>query len=274
MAPDNLKGFYDEDTLEKYSRNVEDSLDYIFTELKCVATDVFGIESDVFKRICDIEQYNKNAFYSCGYDIEKFKTYYKNFISNMDSRFIDRVKEECVGYTDNLTSAVEDANTVNELLHFMHSYIVNNDMILSSIPLVSEKQNNYKYPISYRGVNNPLFKKIFEDFPNELDCGWTDMVGITDKKLLMMVRDRGHALTIETTLLNDDKARIEYFVPKLCNVDMINALPGLSNKVDRNSVGASGVIEVPQEELSETLFNFISKVPTDNDIVFEHQLSM
>lgn len=33
-----------------------------------------------------------------------------------------------------------------------------------------------------------------------------------------MVRDRGHALSIEVTL-NKDNARIEYFIPKICNVE-------------------------------------------------------
>ena len=80
-----------------------------------------------------------------------------------------------------------------------------------------------------------------------------------------MVRDRGHALSIEITL-NNDKARIEYFIPKLWNIDMINKLPGV-NKVDNNSVGATGVIEVDKNELPQVLFNFISKVPMDSDMI-------
>ena len=49
-----------------------------------------------------------------------------------------------------------------------------------------------------------------------------------------MIRDRGHALTIEITI-NNDKARIDYFIPKIININMINALSG-ANKVRENSV--------------------------------------
>lgn len=83
----------------------------------------------------------------------------------------------------------------------------------------------------------------------------------------MMVRDVGHALTIEVTI-NNNIARMEYFIPKLCNINMINALPGV-NKVNENSIGATGVIETDISNLSGTLFYFISKVPTDLDMVFE-----
>ena len=106
-------------------------------------------------------------------------------------------------------------------------------------------------------------------FPNDLDVGWTDMVAVNERKLLMMVRDRGHALTIEITL-NLQTARIEYFIPKLCNVDMINNLPGI-NKVNQDSIGATGIIETPINDLPNALFSFISKVPTDNDMVINNR---
>ena len=95
------------------------------------------------------------------------------------------------------------------------------------------------------------------------------MVAINDKKLIIMVRDRGHALTIEVTL-NNNIARIEYFIPKLCNIEMINNLPGV-NKVNKNSIGATGVIETPINTLPGVLFDFISKVPTDYDMVINFE---
>lgn len=93
------------------------------------------------------------------------------------------------------------------------------------------------------------------------------MVAISERKLLMMVRDRGHALSIEITL-NGQNARLEYFIPKVCNVDMVNNLPGI-NRVNEDSIGATGVVETPVEELPNVLFNFISKVPMDGDTVIQ-----
>lgn len=268
IAPQSLGEYTDEISVSRYTNKLNDSLIYIFSELKCVALDIFGKDSNVFNRICYLEKIIKEGFYSCGFDMNKLKLFYQRFISNMESTFIDNVKRECVGYTSNSTSSVETAVSVNELLHFIHSYVINNDEILQSISLLNEKNNKYDYPISLRGIKSPLFEQLFNLFPNDLDCGWTDMVVINDKKLIMMVRDRGHALTIDISL-NNDIARIEYFIPKLCNIEMINNLPGI-NKVNENSVGATGVMEVPINTLPSVLFDFISRVPTDNDMIINY----
>ena len=252
--------------VEKYSDNINDSLMYIFSELKCVASDIFGLDSQVMKKIITMEAVIKRKFYSCDFDIDKLRLFYKDCVSNMELDFINAVKEECVGYSFIGTSPAQNAKTINEILHFMHSYVLNNEQILQSIPEINKKVNNYEYPISLRGIKVPVFEQLLEEFPNDLDVGWTDMVAINERKLLMMVRARGHALTIEITL-NLQTARIEYFIPKLCNVDMINELPGI-NKVNEDSVGATGVTEVTINDLSNQLFSFISKVPMDTDMVF------
>lgn len=269
IAPQSLEGYMDEVSVSKYTDKLNDSLTYIFNELKCVTLDIFGKNSNVFNRVCYLEEVIKESFYNCGFDINKLKSFYQKYISNMDPAFIDNVKNKCVGYAFSSTSPIETALSMNEILHFIHSYIVNNEKILQSLPLLNEKNNNYNYPISLRGIKNPMFEQIFKMFPNDLDCGWTDMVAINDKKLIIMVRDRGHALTIEVTL-NNNIARIEYFIPKLCNIEMINNLPGV-NKVNENSIGATGVIETPINTLPGVLFDFISKVPTDYDMVINFE---
>ena len=96
------------------------------------------------------------------------------------------------------------------------------------------------------------------------------MVCINEKKMIMMVRDRGHAITIKITL-NSNTARIEYFIPKLCNIEMINNLPGI-NKVIKDTIGATGIFETDIDNLNEALFTFISKVPTDADMVIERKI--
>lgn len=264
IAPPGYNQNYD---VEKYSDTINDSLIYIFSELKCIASDIFGLKSEIMNKIIVMENVIKNNFYSCGYDINKLRLFYKNCISDMELDFINAVKEECVGYTFGGTSSAQNAKTINEILHFMHSFVLNNEQILQSIPLINKKENDYKYPISLRGLKVPMFEQLLALFPNDLDVGWTDMVAVNERKLLMMVRDRGHALTIEITL-NLQTARLEYFIPKLCNIDMINDLPGI-NKVNQDSVGATGVIEIPISDLPNVLFNFISKVPTDSDMVFK-----
>lgn len=259
--------YTDQVSVSRYADELDDFLMYAFSELKCVASDIFGLDSIVMKKINMLDYQTKSTFYSCGYNIDKLCELYKNQISNMKMDFINTVKEECVGYSRGGTESVVKANTINELLHYMHSYVVNNEDILQALPATNEKKNMYEYPITLRGYNVPAFEQLFNAFPLDLRVGWTDMVAISERKLLMMVRDRGHALSIEITL-NGQNARLEYFIPKVCNVDMVNNLPGI-NRVNEDSIGATGVVEIPVEELPNMLFNFISKVPMDSDMVIQ-----
>ena len=91
------------------------------------------------------------------------------------------------------------------------------------------------------------------------------MVVVNDNKLLIMIRDIGHALTFEITV-NEKVCEINYFIPKICNAHMFNLLPGV-NRVNENSLGAIGKFNVSVDELPNTLYNFIKKVPKDDDLV-------
>lgn len=269
MAPPTDADFLDEDSLCKYTDRAYERLNFIFKELKCIALDFYGIDSNIYKKIAEKEQTAKQAFMTCGIDIHRLRSFYREHISTMNKNFLDSVKEEFVGYAFNGSNAsVSLAETTNELLHLIHSSIVNNDNLLEQIPLIKEKENDYHYPISLRGVEVETFDKVFEQFPSDLDVGYTDMVVIDENKMIMMVRDRGHALSIEITL-KDHKAKVEYFIPKLCNIDMINRLPGI-NSVNKDSVGATGAIEVEEEFLASQLFDLISHVPTDGDMRIEY----
>lgn len=265
IAPQSKEGYIDENTVLKYTDELNDSLNYIFSELKCVIVDLWGSESLAFKKVIELEKTIKNEFYSCGLDMNKLTLFYRNRISDMNLDFINLVKKNCVGYSMHSYGVIEQSNTINEILHFLHSYILNNEYILQALPELNKKINEYNYPITLRGTPSILFEKLFEQFPTNIDVGWTDMVTINEKKLLMMIRDRGHALTIEITL-SGNIARVEYFIPKLCNIDMINSLPGI-NKVNQDSVGATGVFEKDINELPNALFDFIAHVPTDLDMV-------
>ena len=192
---------------------------------------------------------------------------YQNNFSDMSKTFIEDVKKTFVGYTsfneNDLNTSIKEAKTINELLHTCHSYIMNNQSILSSITKISEKQNQFKYPISLYGEQTKAAEELFNNFPMDLDVGWTDIISLEDQ-IFMMVRDRGHALTIDIDTSKDDYL-IKYFVPKLCNEKMIKALPGI-NKDNISQNGASGSFQCKNTEFTNKLFSFIEKVPTDNDM--------
>ena len=261
----NLIQYFDDSTLLEYSFELYDMLKYIIAELKCVVIDIFGKQSTVLSRINYLEKLIWSGYYYSKDDLSRIKVFYNNYVSVISKDFLKSVSEECVGYTFGRTGSIEKASSLDEVLHFIHSYVVNNENILQAIPLLKEKKNDFNYNISLRGINAPVFSQLFDDFPINMDVGYTDMVIINEKKLIMMVRDRGHALTIEISL-NRDIARMEYFIPKLCNIEMINRLPGVE-KVNENSTTTTGIIEVPITDLSNTLFDLISKVPMDSDMV-------
>ena len=48
----------------------------------------------------------------------------------MELDFINAVKKECVGYSFGDISFAKNAKTINEILHFMHSFILNSKHIL------------------------------------------------------------------------------------------------------------------------------------------------
>lgn len=197
------------------------------------------------------------------------KLYRKQF-SDMSPKLIEDVKGTFIGYAGSrrkIGNLIGMSGSINEILHVMHSYITNNEGMLQELPVIAVKENRGKYPITLYGEETELSKKLFEEFPVELDCGWTEIVSMQDK-ILMMVRDRGHALTIDVDVAKDDDILVRYFVPKLCNRDMIEALPGVNAKsISEN--GATGLFQTSKEELSKALVDFIGKVPTDADIEFK-----
>ena len=270
ISPPNNYQCLDENSLIKYTDLAYETIIFIFNELKRMIMDMFITDKLYFLEKVDIlQQEIIKKFIDCSTNINDLRYFYKYYVSYMDKSFIEIVKSECYGYgPHDVKKSISSVRTPNEILHLIHSYVMNNEEILLSIPLINQKNNNFNYPISFRGVTNLLFEQVFLNFPIDLDCGLTDIIGVNDNKLLLMVRDRGHALTIEITL-NDDIARIEYFIPKICNIDMVNSLPGLFTKVNDDSVAAVGVIEVDKKNLCNVLYKFISNVPTDNDIVYK-----
>ena len=103
----------------------------------------------------------------------------------MEPAFIDSVKSKCFGYyIFYSTSPADEATSINEILHFIHSYIINNEKILQSIPLLKKKNNSNNYNISLK-----IIVKEFVKFINcRLISGFIEVIGlfiIVDKLNIM-----------------------------------------------------------------------------------------
>ncbi len=186
----------------------------------------------------------------------------------MRPAFVEVVKDKCVGYIvsrgDVLESLIDQSSSINELLHAYHSYIMNNEDLLQAIPPLAEKKNQYGYPIVLRGDDSAPARQVFDALPDDLDVGYTDIIA-ADDHLMMMVRERGHALTINSSPDpgHPGELPVEYNIPKICNENMIKTLPGLTGYSEN---GARGVFSVPQSEIGPRLVDFIAKVPMDSDM--------
>ncbi len=255
---------YSEESRMKYTDKLLDELKGFEIQFLQISKDMgFGDETQnaLKEKFSELQK----KFLISKYDSGVGTNLYKDNFSNMNEDLVEEIKDTFVGYTSldtaKLTEFIKQASSVNELLHIFHSYIINNEQIMQSMPLIDSKINNMKYPINWYGEETELSRTLFKKFPMEMDVGTTDIIS-KENKILMMVRDRGHALTIDIDEIGEDTI-IKYFIPKLCNIEMIKKLPGV-NKISETT--ATGVFDVPKDKMCETLLSFIEKVPMDSDM--------
>ena len=253
---------YNKNTLIEYSDKLFKALNDIEYYIN-VILEKFNFSTEDKKYLKNFIKALKHELIKSGYAFDKLNV----FFANMNEELVNMVGENCVGYSMFRYVDLKEAKSLNEILHVVHQMIVNNEKTLQALPKLSEKKNNENYEIILYGRENTASRAIFESFPKELSCGWTDIVSLTDDRVIMMVRDRGHALSIEIEKEND-KYYVKYFIPKICNVDMVNSLKGV-NKVTRDSKYTVGMFETNLEMLPFEIINFIDKVPMDEHMHIE-----
>ena len=147
----------------------------------------------------------REAFLVSRYEPGVIQKLYKTQFSDMSLQLIETVKNRCIGYTGraNLSQLIKSSCSINELLHVMHSYIINNENILQAMPMISINKKEGYYPIRLYGEENEISRKIFDEFPLDESVGWTDIISMQNK-ILMMIRDKGHALTIDMDISKDE----------------------------------------------------------------------
>lgn len=226
----------------------------------------FGFGNHVMKSTEDFFRRGEAGFAISDFGERSLQKLYRQEFSDMRPEFVEDVKDTFVGYTGfgNLSGVIQKAQTVNELLHAYHSCIMNSEGILQAVPAIAEKENDYHYRITLRGEDGGLGRQVYDAIPDDLDVGYTDIVSV-DGHVMMMVRDRGHALTIsgEADAQDPEKIWVDYNIPKLCNEEMIKKLPGLAGYTQN---GARGVFATTREGFGAAVADFIGKVPMDKDM--------
>lgn len=268
VVPNEIKDSYDAISRTEYSNKLYQAIqDIEYYLLDIIKLNLFSLsKEDVIKIKLQIHQ-TKKALDNCGDDFKKMKQIYQQYISEMSENFIDLVGKKSVGYSlsNSISATLPKASTINEILHCFHQDLTNNENLYNKMPKLSEKQNLYGYPIKLYGKENNLAIDIYNKFPIDLDCGDVDILSLNNsQKILLMIRDRGHALSIEINFMTD-KCLINYFIPKICNADMVNQLPGV-HKVTNDSPFTTGIFESDSEHLATNLIHLIENVPMDEDM--------
>ena len=248
--------------LIKYSNKLSDFLsqiEYLFLKMD---TD---FELNIHDYVINLFNYYQDRLIDSSNNYFMMQKFYNEVFAKIDESFINEVNSNFFGYsTVNKLDILKKSKSIDELLQAIQRYICSDEKIFKELPkIASEKlENNEK--INLYNNNSDLGKMIFENFPKNFNIGETSILNIDNNHVLIMVRDVGHALTIEIKRDND-KCYVNYFIPKICNYLMINQLPGI-NLVNQNSPFARGNFTVNTPSILYSLYNLIQNVPTDDDM--------
>lgn len=184
---------------------------------------------------------------------------------NIQTKLRDEINESCIGYSPfgpNLPRLIGKSTSINELLHLFHSYILNNETILQSMPVVAKRSVSESDFYVLYGDENDLSRELFEGFPVDENIGKTDIVSMKNR-IIMMVRGKGHALTIDMDTGEDEDIIVHYFLPKICNRAMVKKLPG-SKTIQEDC--AKGTFDTTRDRAVQDIFDLVEKVPSDKDM--------
>lgn len=263
---------YDRDTAiayeDKMIKNLQE-IKYLFTRmLKKIGSDR---EIDYLNKL--FARY-ESSLLNCKYDPKKLAQFYEACISNMDPALIDEMNCNIFGYYifSNYQGTFFKCKTINELLHLLHTYMINSESFYQTMPIINQKEDEYENKVTLYGRNNFLAQTLFDSM-DQIDSSIIDILSLKNNHILIMAKDLGHALTVEIEY-DENMTHVSYFIPKVCYILMVNKLKGITPvKVDENgnlkTPYAKGSFEVETKDLLPTIIELLQNVPQDRDMSME-----
>ncbi len=248
-----------------YNNYIIKYCDIFYKQFKDLKNLVLDMARLYFKK--DFEYLNmyfkklEKVLINLGTNIDKINAFYNIYLSEMSDDFVKKVGENCKGYYICPEIDVKEAKTINEIIHYMHSYVINNDTILQNIPVVVGQEIEYEKKWYLRGYDTEMGRTLYNNTPEFLKNTIFDIVSYNENNCLLMARNIGHALTVEIQK-ERDKYFVKYFIPKIYDAAMVNNLPGI-NSIKEGSSYARGVFYIEQNNFPKELYQFMEKVPTD-----------
>ena len=254
----------DDNSLIEYQNKIANLIDDIEYKIEKMFLVNFPNNQDIINELKIFFMNMRKRLYSISISNNNLRTFYMDNFANLGKEIIDLSHNTFVGYTffddKDTLDIIKKCHTINELLHVAHSLTINNYNLIKKFPSINKKLKN-NFLIKLHGIENELSKEIFKVLDTNLDTSDIDIFSLSKtNKAIMMIRDKGHATTLEIEDDND-KLFINYFIPKIINALMINSLPGIK-KVNNDSPYAVGSFYLKKDELFK-LNNFINKIPDD-----------
>lgn len=252
-------------------------LDWQFNDLAEKFGQLAGDPGQIIEKKNLLIKKTKEDIAIAGFDFNNLAKICNEDIVGMDEGLMREISTEMSGYYlwKNPGKMIDKVNTLSELLHLVHMDIQSNEEFYSKLPKWGEvRDDGIKYD-AY-GEKTKHYSDIFDAVASALSVERVDELGnnVAPAELMqlyscdnitqLLVRDYGHALSIEVDTSKPQSAMIRYNIPKVINIEIVNKLPGVRPvRQSDNRVGTGGRFEVPYDNLGKEVADFILRVPTD-----------
>ena len=263
--------FYDEESKINYADKLIKEIEKINFLINQIISDFnipAHIKDTITSKINQIGQdINGSEFYNTlNQGLLKTLQYIKSNIGNLRPEFVDSVRKGFKGYYLFYGENVETPITINEFLHYIHSYIINNEKFYEDIPEIKSKKENEADEwegIFLRGKIDELGEKLFDEISkNNINSDRIDILNLTNK-ILLMARDLGHATVFEIDTTDKEKIFVRYFIPKNNNTNMTANLKGINVNKPEFAVGD---FLTNKENFSNDIITLMKGIATDLDM--------
>ncbi len=266
------KDFYDEQSKIQYLDNLFNSLKEIRWLMDTIMKD-YSVPQQVHdsfdSKINEIENHimTRDFYNELNKGLLATLQYLKSNVTEMRPEFVDSVKKGFKGYCLFYGLDVLNPETLNEYLHYIHSYVINNEQTYEGIPIIQSNKssdNTGWEGINLRGIPNELSQNLFEQIlSSNIPSDRIDILSLRNQ-IIIMARDLGHATVIEIEIDDKDNIYIKYFIPKNNNIELTARLKGVNAN---NSEFATGDFKSNSELLSDDICKLMNGIPTDLDRV-------
>lgn len=260
--------FYSNDTRIKYKNKLYNNITKLNVYINKMMS-IYEIKNDIVlnfnNMIKNIEKYVNSPSFNIllNKDYYSFLSFIDKYISNMRYDFVYSIKKGFKGDYLDYGCGVIIPNTINEFLHYIHSYIVNNSNIYNEINVIKKIDRDDRV-IYLRGIETKIGFDLLNNISSSyIDSSIIDIINL-DNKIIIMARDIGHATVIEIDISDLNNIYIKYFIPKNINKEMTRLLKGIN---ENNDEFATGNFKTNVDNLTNDISTLMLNIPRDRGVI-------